>query len=82
MVLPSRRTGSGMHVSFQHSCTQRVGVSAVRQPGATRKPRCVRVTEHRTQATQWIPSLKYERAQQINGALEGGHQAGPTLKAM
>lgn len=80
--LSSHRTVSAIHMSFQQTCTQWVDASAVRQPDATRKPWCVWVTEHKTQATHWIPSLKYERAQQINGALVEGHQAGPTLKAM
>lgn len=67
---------------LQCTCTQWVGVSAIRQPDVTGKPWRMWVTERETQATQWIPFLDYERAQQINGTLVEGHRAWPTLKAM
>lgn len=71
-----------MHMSFQHTSTRWVDVFAIRQPDAIRKPWRVWVMEHKTQATQQIPFLDYERAQQINGAVAEGPQAWPTLKAM
>lgn len=63
-----------MHMAFQQTRTQGAGVSAVRLPDVPRKLWRMWVTEHRTQATQWIPFFDYERAQQMNGALVEGHQ--------